>query len=86
MKEPKPCPFCGCRKVKIVDGSTFRWIAVECYECGAKSGEVRIPAYDPETMSSATNQEERREKAIHDAIEEWNTRIDATALERLELK
>jgi Lar family restriction alleviation protein len=68
MTELKPCPFCGSTKVDIVDGSTFRWAAAECSECGARAGEVRIPSYDKGTY------EARIEKARQDAIEEWNTR------------
>jgi Lar family restriction alleviation protein len=68
MTEPKPCPFCGSTKVEIVDGSSFRWVAAECSECGARSGEVRIPSYANGTP------DERIAKATQAAIEEWNTR------------
>ena len=38
----KPCPFCGGTEASIVSGTTFRWRAVECAECNARCGEVRI--------------------------------------------
>jgi Lar family restriction alleviation protein len=57
-----PCPFCGGTRIVLAEGSTFRWVAVECLECEARCGEVRaLTRSDPA-------------QAIEDAINEWNLR------------
>ena len=68
MLGAKPCPFCGEKNITTREGSTFRWVAVECNACGATCGEVRVqtmgigkPAY-------------WKTKAEQDAVEEWNKR------------
>jgi Lar family restriction alleviation protein len=68
MTEPKPCPFCGCPTVTVVEGSTFRWRVAECDSCDARCGEVRI-----QTVGDGT-QEEWEADAKERAIEEWNRR------------
>ena len=65
--EPIPCPFCGCKRTSVAEGSTFRWAVGECDNCGARCGEVRI-----NTMK------QRNEDEIRAAvIKEWNTRYAA---------
>ena len=68
-EEIKPCPFCGCRSLSFDEGSTFRWLAYACSECGMGS-ETRV-----QTIGTGTN-EEWRERAEQDAIKEWNKRTD----------
>jgi Lar family restriction alleviation protein len=68
MTEPLPCPFCGEKSVAVVEGSTFRWVQVECLNCGASCGEVRI-----QTMGSGLPTD-WKEQAEQDAIVEWNKR------------
>ena len=69
-REIKPCPFCGHVGLEFREGSTFRWILPECGGCGATRGEVRV-----QTLGSGT-QEQWKERAIQDAITEWNTRAE----------
>lgn len=61
---PTPCPFCGATNTQVVIGTTFRWIKVECNDCGAACGEVRKispgPDITPEDQQAA--------------FLEWNTR------------
>lgn len=64
----KPCPFCGGEKITLMDGSTFRWVHMECKECGARSGETR------RARVSADDYTELPEKTLADAIEIWNER------------
>lgn len=42
-----PCPFCGSTKIGFADGSTFRWLAAVCENCGAQAEEVRIDTLMP---------------------------------------
>lgn len=65
IQEVKPCPFCGCKTVQVVDGSTFRWAKAECDNCGASCGEVRV------NTTQARNETEIRAAVV----EEWNKRI-----------
>lgn len=74
---PKPCPFCGYDIGRLlgactVEGSTFRWVAVECPGCGARGPEVRVQT------SGAGNPKEWRRVADLEAIKAWN-RIRITA-------
>ena len=64
----KPCPFCGSVAIDFREGSTFRWIAAGCDQCGATCGEVRVQT------SGEGNPELWAQKAKQDAIKEWNTR------------
>jgi hypothetical protein len=37
-----PCPICGSEKgYRLWPGSTYRWWAVQCWECGREIGECR---------------------------------------------
>ena len=63
---PLPCPFCGCEKITVSEGTAFRWVKAECDDCGASCGEVRI-----NTMKA------RDEDEIRCAvIEKWNNRYN----------
>jgi Lar family restriction alleviation protein len=66
--ETKPCPFCGCSSVSVVEGTSFRWRVARCNNCGAQAGEVRIQTFGEGTP------EEREKDAKQDAFAEWNTR------------
>ena len=63
---PLPCPFCGSCSIGAYDGSTFRWLAAKCNECGATAGEVRINTLIP--------RDEAWPQANEDALQEWNRR------------
>lgn len=65
---PKPCPFCGQEGVIIREGSTFRWLMVECSSCGAAGPEIRVQTLGPGSA------DEWRLAGERDAIEEWNRR------------
>lgn len=68
MSALKPCPWCGATKINTHEGSTFRWLAVECAECGARPGEIRV-----QTIGDGTP-EKWAANAQRDAIEAWNGR------------
>lgn len=63
---PLPCPFCGGKRVQLVTGSTFRWRALACADCGAQCGEVRA----------------QRDEAMAAAMAAWNTRASPDERER----
>ena len=63
---PLPCPFCGDHNATLQEGSTFRWVVIQCGNCGAQCGEVRV-----NTMKT---KEERGNKPWMDAVAEWNRR------------
>jgi len=44
LADRKPCPFCGSKNLAVMGGTTFRWHAIECLECEARCGEVRVEA------------------------------------------
>lgn len=44
LEDRLPCPFCGSKNLAVMGGSTFRWHAIECLDCDARCGEVRIEA------------------------------------------
>lgn len=67
---PKPCPFCGSEKVDVVEGSTFRWRAATCADCGAIGPEVRVQTHGTGTR------EEWENKAHSDAVAAWNERAN----------
>jgi hypothetical protein len=69
-----PCPFCGSNRVKIIEGSSFRWRVAQCDECGAQCGEVRI-----QTLGSGTK-EQWEEEARGVVIKEWNSRVAEAGL------
>lgn len=69
MTDVVPCPFCGGVIVKVIQGTTFRWRLVQCQECGAQAGEVRI-----QTLGDGTIVEWEK-VAEKDAMEEWNRRF-----------
>ena len=66
--DAKACPFCRETGVTVREGSTFRWILVECNACGATCGEVRV-----QTTGTGTPDEWMKEAIIR-AIAVWNTR------------
>ena len=66
-----PCPFCGSDSISFREGSTFRWMQMECDECGATCGEVRVQTLGPGTVT------EWNAKAEADAMAAWNTRHNA---------
>lgn len=68
MTDPLPCPFCGGTEINVIEGSTFRWRAAQCQNCGAQSGEVRIQTSGPGTS------DEWEAEARDAAIWEWNLR------------
>ncbi len=68
--EIKPCPFCGNVGVGIHEGSTFRWRYASCDNCGAEGPEIRC-----QTLGDGTK-EQWEERAIKDAIAEWNRRTE----------
>lgn len=68
MTPPKPCPFCGKTGVAVRQGETFRWRYIECNNCGARCGDVRV-----QTMGDGTRESWEAE-AYERAVEEWNTR------------
>lgn len=61
----KPCPFCGQTKITYREGSTYRWLAVECENCGARGGEVYVSLTDDKAVAEQA------------ALDAWNTRFDA---------
>ena len=69
---PLPCPFCGSCSIGAYDGSTFRWLAARCNECGATAGEVRINTLIP--------RDEAWPQANEDALQEWNRRAQSEAI------
>jgi len=68
MTNPKPCPFCGSDEVRVVEGSTIQWCAVECTNCFSTGPEV------PAKISGTGTIEEWENKAKADAVAEWNKR------------
>jgi Lar family restriction alleviation protein len=66
--EVKPCPFCGCHDVAVIEGDTFRWRLARCNACGAQAGDVRI-----QTAGSG-DPKEWEAKAHKAALAEWNKR------------
>ena len=38
----KPCPFCGSEDIKVLPGSSLRFLVAECQQCGSQGPEVRI--------------------------------------------
>lgn len=70
LLEAKPCPFCGGESITIQEGSTFRWMMVECNECGAASGEVRVQTIGEGPPAAW------KAKGAQDAVAEWNKRAD----------
>lgn len=67
-----PCPFCGHVGLDFKLGSTFRWLHVECANCEASCGEVRI-----QTMGEGGTDSWMLD-AKAEAIKEWNTRAPKT--------
>lgn len=70
VSEPLPCPFCGCTEIKVHEGTTFRWRIVQCDDCGAQSGEVRV-----QTLGDGT-QTQWEADAREKAIAAWNERVE----------
>lgn len=60
--EVRPCPFCGCGKVFVEEGSTYRWVLLTCADCDASCGEVRHVLGTPFAETAAS------------LLKEWNTR------------
>ena len=65
----KPCPFCGGIGLDFTDGTTFRWMAYSCVDCGIGS-ETRV-----QTMGAGSI-EEWKAQAQADAVTEWNKRAE----------
>lgn len=68
LRKLLPCPWCGCTKITTHEGSTFRWMAVECAECGAGPGEIRV-----QTIGDGTPQDWEKQ-AQANVVKAWNTR------------
>ena len=62
-----PCPFCGETGLDFREGTSFRWLAYSCSECGIGS-ETRV-----QTMGEGTN-DEWLAQAKADAVASWNKR------------
>ena len=71
-----PCPFCGSDSVSFREGSTFRWMQVECNECGASCGEVSVQTRGAGTVA------EWNKMAEADALAAWNMRHNAQVTSR----
>ena len=70
-EELKSCPFCGATNIAFYEGSTFRWMDVQCMECDAhiecrKSDTAKV-AEDPVNTLRG--------------IEVWNTRNDRAVID-----
>ncbi len=39
-REVLPCPFCGAASVEL-DSEDYRWVRINCIECGSSSPSVR---------------------------------------------
>ena len=63
----KPCPFCGGVGLDFTDGTTFRWLAYSCVDCGIGS-ETRV-----QTMGEGSI-EEWKSQAQAEAVTAWNRR------------
>ena len=63
----KPCPFCGGVGLDFSKGTTFRWLAYSCVDCGIGS-ETRV-----QTMGDGSI-EEWKAQAQADAVTAWNRR------------
>ena len=70
MIEPKPCPFCGGKRVDFAEGNTFRWMMVHCVDCGAGI-EVRKTDYK---LSAG------HETNADVGLVSWNSRIEPPPL------
>ena len=70
MNAIKPCPFCGHTGLDFKEGSSIRWAAFACSNCGIGS-EVRMQTLGDGTLKAWRVQAER------DAVEWWNTRTPA---------
>lgn len=69
LAPPIPCPFCGAGNTGVVEGDTFKWLQVQCYNCAACGPEVRAQTCgggDPADWKAKGDQA---------AIKEWNTRV-----------
>ena len=64
-----PCPFCDSANLAAHEGTTFRWVVIQCNDCEASCGEVR--AYNDYTLANP------------DAIAAWNTRAVSAAVDAL---
>lgn len=64
---PLPCPFCGESSAIVVEGTSYRWVAVQCQDCGAQCGEIR--RRDP---IGQTAEDKAKDEA--EAVKEWNIR------------
>lgn len=67
MAEIEPCPWCGERTGVVREGSTFRWLVVEC-GCGVVGPEVR-----KQTLGDGTP-EQWLADGTKRAIDAWNRR------------
>lgn len=70
-EELKPCPFCGATNIAFYEGSTFRWMDVQCMECDA-----RIECRKSDTAKVAEDPVNTLR-----GIEVWNTRNDRAVID-----
>lgn len=66
----KPCPFCDHVGLIFATGSTPRWLAYACAECGIGT-ETRVQSVPGKTGGSPA---QWRCNAERDAVEAWNRR------------
>ena len=66
MDELKPCPFCGSTNIVFAEGSTFRWLAAGCGDCGAIGEETRV-----KTLGERDEEGDKKR-----AAEAWNRRAE----------
>lgn len=71
MTSTKPCPFCGSDEVRVVEGSTIQWCAVECTNCFSTGPEVRAK------ISGTGTIEEWEAQDKESSIAAWNERKTA---------
>lgn len=71
--EAKPCPFCGSSEIIVQEGSTFRWMAAVCTQCGAVGPEARVQT------CGAGDPGDWKISGKTDAIREWNVRHEQEA-------
>ena len=63
-----PCPFCGAASVEL-DSEDYRWVRINCIECGASSPSVRRFQLDRQ-CNIVVGEHDMYERALA----EWNRR------------
>ena len=74
MIKPLPCPFCGALHADVVEGDTFRWLAVMCGYCAARGPDVRVQTCGDGDPAEWKAEGDRK------AIEAWNDRFRGAAM------